>query len=98
VECHYAATKAGLIGLTKALALETAACGVTVNAIAPGAIDTDMLGADRPGRREKLIAGIPVGRIGLPEDIAHAAAFLTSPRSSFVTGQVLHINGGEGLY
>ncbi len=98
VECHYGSTKAGLVGLTKALALETAAHGVTVNAIAPGAIDTDMLDAGRPGRREKLTANIPVGRIGLPEDIAHAAVFLASPRASFVTGQVIHVNGGEGLH
>lgn len=98
VECHYGATKAGLVGLTKALALETARCGVTVNAIAPGAIDTDMLDARRPLRRERLTANIPVGRIGLPEDIAHAAVFLASPAASFVTGQVIHVNGGEGLY
>ena len=98
VECHYGATKAALVGLTKALALETAPHGITVNAIAPGAIDTDMLDADRPGRREKLTAHIPVGRIGTPEDIAHAAVFLASPRASFITGHVIHVNGGEGLY
>ena len=98
VECHYGATKAGLVGLTKALALETAADGITVNAIAPGAIDTDMLAANTPGRREKLASNIPVGRIGEPADIANAAAFLASPRSSFITGQVIHVNGGEGLY
>jgi len=98
VECHYGATKAGLVGLTKALALETAAFGITVNAIAPGAIDTDMLDADKPGRREKLISNIPVGRIGVPGDIAHAAVFLASPAASFVTGQIIHVNGGEGLY
>jgi 3-oxoacyl-[acyl-carrier protein] reductase len=98
VECHYGATKAALVGLTKALALETAPHGVTDNAIAPGAIDTDMLDAGRPGRREKLTANIPVGRIGAPEDIAHAAVFLASPRASFITGQVIHVNGGEGLF
>jgi len=79
VECHYGATKAGLVGLTRALALETAAHGITVNAIAPGAIDTDMLAANTPERREMLTANIPVGRIGLPSDIAHAAVFLASP-------------------
>lgn len=98
VECHYGATKAGVIGLTRALALETAPHGVTVNAIAPGAIDTDMLAADKPGRREKLIANIPVGKLGIPADIAHAAIFLASPAGSFITGQVIHVNGGEGLY
>jgi 3-oxoacyl-[acyl-carrier protein] reductase len=98
VECHYGATKAGIVGLTKALALETASDGITVNAIAPGAIDTDMLNADAPGRRERLQANIPVGRLGLPEDIAHAAVFLASPKASFVTGQVIHVNGGEGLF
>jgi 3-oxoacyl-[acyl-carrier protein] reductase len=97
VECHYGATKAGLVGLTKALALETAPHGITVNAIAPGAIDTDMLAANTPGRREKLVADIPVGRIGLPRDIAHAAVFLASPAASFITGQVIHVNGGEAL-
>jgi 3-oxoacyl-[acyl-carrier protein] reductase len=98
VEAHYGASKAGLIGLTKALALETAGQGITVNAIAPGSIDTDMLAANTPERRAALISAIPVGRLGTPADIAHAVVFLASPKASFITGQVIHVNGGEGLY
>jgi len=99
VEAHYGTSKAGIVGLTRALALETATQGITVNAIAPGCIDTDMLAADATSeRRASLIAGIPVGRLGTPADIAHAVAFLASPRAGFITGQVLHVNGGEELY
>lgn len=98
VEAHYGASKAGVVGFTKALALETASQGITVNAIAPGSIDTDMLAVDTEERRAALIADIPVGRLGAPADIAHAVVFLASPQASFITGQVLHVNGGEGLY
>jgi 3-oxoacyl-[acyl-carrier protein] reductase len=98
VESHYAASKAGQIGFTKALALETAEYGITVNAIAPGAIETDMLAVNTEERRKKLTSAIPIGRIGQPEDIAYGVLFLASPKASFITGQVLHINGGEGLY
>jgi 3-oxoacyl-[acyl-carrier protein] reductase len=98
VEAHYGASKAGIVGLTKALALETAGQGITVNAIAPGSIETDMLAVRTEERRAALLAGIPVGRLGAPADIAHAVVFLASPKASFITGQVLHVNGGEGLY
>jgi NAD(P)-dependent dehydrogenase (short-subunit alcohol dehydrogenase family) len=98
VECHYAASKLGIVGLTKAFALELAPYGITVNAIAPGAIDTDMLAVNTEERRKEIISRIPVGRIGLPEDIAHGVLFLASPKASFITGQTLHMNGGEGLY
>ncbi len=98
VESHYAASKAGQVGFTKALALETAEYGITVNAIAPGAIETDMLAVNTEERRKKLTSAIPIGRIGQPEDIAYGVLFLASPKAYFITGQVLHINGGEGLY
>jgi len=98
VEAHYGASKAGIVGLTKALALETAGQGITANAIAPGSVDTDMLAVDSDERRSALIANIPVSRLGTPEDIAHAVLFLASPRAEWITGQVIHVNGGEGLY
>ena len=98
VESHYTASKAGQVGFTKALALETAEFGITVNAIAPGSIETDMLAAHTEERRKKLLSQIPVGRLGQPEDIAYGVLFLASPQASFITGQVIHINGGEGLY
>lgn len=98
IECHYAASKAGIIGFTKAIALEAASFGVTVNAIAPGAIETDMLDATTEAKRRKRLALIPVGRLGQPEDIAHAVLFLASPKSSFITGETIHVNGGQGLY
>jgi NAD(P)-dependent dehydrogenase (short-subunit alcohol dehydrogenase family) len=98
VECHYATSKAGLIGFTKAIALETATFGVTVNAISPGAIETDMLDATTEEKRRDRLSQIPVGRLGQPEDIAHAVLFLVSPMASFITGETIHVNGGQGLY
>lgn len=91
---HYSAAKAGLLGLTKAMALEFASMGVTVNAIAPGVVDTPIL-ANVPGEHlEELVHRIPVGRLGRPEDIAAACAYLVSDEASYVTGQVLCPNGG----
>ncbi len=98
VESHYAASKAGVVGFTKAVALETASFGITVNAISPGSIETDMLAVTTEERRQKLISEIPVGRIGQPEDIAFGVRFMVSPRASYITGQTIHMNGGEGLY
>ena len=96
---HYAAAKAGIIGFTKAVALEMAGFGITVNAIAPGLIDTPLL--DRSGMprevRERIVQQMPVGRIGAPDDIAAACAYLVSEDASFVTGQVLSPNGGGYL-
>jgi 2-hydroxycyclohexanecarboxyl-CoA dehydrogenase len=96
---HYAAAKAGIIGFTKAVALEMASFGITVNAIAPGLIDTPLL--DRSGMprevRERIVQQMPVGRIGAPDDIAAACAYLVAEDASFVTGQVLSPNGGGYL-
>jgi 3-oxoacyl-[acyl-carrier protein] reductase len=91
----YAASKAGIIGVTKTLARELAPRGVTVNAVAPGFIETAMTQEHVQGeRREKLVASIPLGRIGTPEDVAQAVLFLCSDAASYVTGQVLRVNGG----
>jgi NAD(P)-dependent dehydrogenase (short-subunit alcohol dehydrogenase family) len=91
---HYSAAKAGVLGLTKAMALEFAAMGITVNAIAPGVVDTPIL-KNVPGEHlEELVHRIPIGRLGRPEDIAAACAYLVSDEASYVTGQVLCPNGG----
>jgi len=95
---HYVAAKSGVVGLTKALALEFAPLGITVNTIPPGFIDTPMLrGANSGGSLdiEKNIATTPVRRVGIPEDIAAACAFLVSEEASYVTGQVIGVNGGR---
>ncbi len=93
-QTNYAASKAGLIGFTKSLALEIASRGVTVNAVAPGFIETDMT-ADLPDdQRGRLLEGIPLARLGQPQDIAKAVAFLISDDAAYITGQVLHVNGG----
>ena len=91
---NYAAAKAGLLGLTRALALEVAARGITVNAIAPGYIETDMTAQVSPERRQAVIEGIPARRAGAPGDVAGAAVFLASPAAAYVTGTTLHVNGG----
>ena len=94
-QAAYAASKAGLIGLTMATAKELASRGVTCNAIAPGFIETDMTAEHLPeAQRAKLLEQIPLGKIGRAEDVADAAAFLAGPEASYVTGQVLRVNGG----
>jgi len=95
-EVHYSAAKAGLIGLTKALSKETAPSGVTVNCICPGVIETDMLSAFTKEELAVLAAETPVGRLGTPEDIARCALWLADEKSSFVTGQIIGVNGGFG--
>jgi len=97
-EAHYGASKAAVVGLTKSLALELAPYNITVNAIAPGLIDTDMTAGASREDRKKALELIPLGRIGQPEDIAYAAVFLASDRATFITGQTLNVNGGEAMF
>ena len=97
-QTNYAATKAGIIGFTKALALESAARGITVNAIAPGYTDTAMVAAVRPDVRERIIASVPVGRLGKPEEVAAAIVYLVSDAAAFITGETLSINGGQYMH
>jgi acetoacetyl-CoA reductase len=97
-QVNYAAAKSGIHGFTKALAQEGAAKGVTVNAVAPGYVDTDMVRAVPEDVLEKIIARIPVGRLGKPEDIARTVAFLVSDEAGFITGSTLSVNGGQHMY
>lgn len=97
-EAHYTASKAGMHGLTRSLALELSPRGVTVNAVAPGWIRTDMTADATEEEWKEALEEIPMGRIGEPAEIASVVAYLASPGSSYVTGQVLHVNGGVGLY
>ena len=98
VACADAAAKSGIHGFTKALAQEGARFGVTVNAIAPGYVDTDMVAAVPAPVLEKIVAKIPVGRLGQAEEIARGVAFLTSEDGGFVTGSTMSINGGQHMY
>jgi acetoacetyl-CoA reductase len=94
-QTNYAAAKAGILGFTKALAQEGAARGVTVNAVAPGYVETDMVRAVPPNVLEQIVARIPVGRLGKPEEIARAVLFLAADEAGFITGSTLSINGGQ---
>ncbi|WP_294571927.1 3-oxoacyl-[acyl-carrier-protein] reductase [uncultured Subdoligranulum sp.] len=96
-QSNYAASKAGLIGLTKSLAKEFAARGVTVNAVAPGFIETDMTAAMPEAAKTAALAAVPAGRIGAPAEVAHAVAFLASEEAAYITGQVLCVDGGMGM-
>ncbi|HAK45983.1 MAG TPA: 3-oxoacyl-ACP reductase, partial [Spirochaeta sp.] len=96
-QCNYAAAKAGIIGYTKSLARETAGRGVRVNAIAPGFIQSDMTDAIPEAAKEELKTKIPFGRIGNPEEVANTVLFLASEMSSYITGQVIGIDGGMGM-
>ena len=93
-QANYVAAKAGVIGLTKTTAKELSSRGITVNAIAPGFIETDMTGKLEEGIKEDMLRNIPLARFGQPDDIAAAAAFLASAASSYITGQTLHVDGG----
>jgi len=97
-EAHYGASKAAVVGLTKALALELAPFNITVNAIAPGWIETDMTSAVKEEEKGKALELVPLGRFGQPDDVGHAAVFLASDKASFITGQTVHINGGEAMF
>ncbi len=93
-QANYAAAKAGLTGFTKALAREVGSRNITVNAVAPGFIDTDMTRALPDAQKEALLKQIPLGRLGRAEEIAQAVAFLASPQAGYITGMTLHVNGG----
>ncbi|AIK38403.1 3-oxoacyl-ACP reductase FabG [Bacillus pseudomycoides] len=93
-QANYAATKAGVIGLTKTAAKEVGGFGITCNAICPGFMDTDMTKTIPDKVKEKMVGAIPVGRIGMPQDIANAAAFFASEYASYITGEVLNVSGG----
>ena len=97
-QVNYAAAKSGIHGFTKALAQEGARYGITVNAIAPGYVDTEMVRAVPPDVLQKIIGRIPVGRLGKPGDISRGVVFLTDDESDFVTGSTLSINGGQHMY
>jgi 3-oxoacyl-[acyl-carrier protein] reductase len=93
-QANYAAAKAALLGFTKSLAAEVGSRNITVNCVAPGFIDTDMTKDLPDAARETMLSRIPLGRLGTPEDIAHAVAYLASPGAGYVTGATLHVNGG----
>ncbi len=96
-QANYGASKAGIIGFTKCVAREVASRGINVNAVAPGYIGTDMTERISPQAREELQGRIPLGRIGTPEDVAGAVLFLVSPAAGYITGQVLHVDGGMAI-
>jgi 3-oxoacyl-[acyl-carrier protein] reductase len=96
-QANYAAAKAGMIGMTKSLAQEVASRGVTVNTIAPGFIETAMTDALTDKQKDMILARVPAGRLGSPEDVAAAALYLASLEGAYVTGQTLHVNGGMAM-
>ena len=96
-QANYAAAKAGMIGMTKALAQELASRAITVNCVAPGFIETAMTGALNEKQREAILASVPAGRLGLPGEIAAAVTYLASEEAGYVTGQTLHVNGGMAM-
>jgi acetoacetyl-CoA reductase len=97
-QTNYASAKAGILGFTKSLAQEVVKKGITVNAISPGYVETDMVAAIRADVREKIVAEIPAGRLAMPEEIADAVAFLASDNAAYITGTNLSVNGGLHMY
>jgi len=93
-QANYCASKAGLIGMTKALAIEVASRGITVNVVAPGFIASNMTSTLTDAQKDAIMQKIPLKTLGRPEDIANAVTFLGSPSSSYITGQTIHVNGG----
>lgn len=93
-QTNYAAAKAGVVGFSKSLAREVGSRGITVNCVAPGFIDTDMTRSLAEEQRGALLSQIPLNRLGRPEEVAHAVAFLASPQAAYITGETLHVNGG----
>ena len=93
-QANYAAAKAGVAGMTRSLARELGSRGITVNCVAPGFINTDMTASLSDEQHKALLTQVPLGRLGLPAEIAHAVAYLASPQAAYVTGQELHVNGG----
>jgi 3-oxoacyl-[acyl-carrier protein] reductase len=93
-QANYAAAKAGIVGFTKSMAKEVGSRNITVNTVAPGFIDTDMTKELSEDIKQTLLSSIPLGRLGAPEEIAHAVSFLASPNAGYITGETLHVNGG----
>ena len=93
-QANYCASKAGVAGMSRSLARELGSRGITVNCVAPGFIDTDMTRVLEEKQRAALVVGIPLGRLGQPEDIAEAVGFLASPAAAYITGTTIHVNGG----
>lgn len=93
-QAHYAASKSGLIGLTRTIAKEYGSRGITCNAVAPGYIGSDMTAQMNPERTARILEGIALGRLGTPEDVANVVAFLASPRAAYVSGQIIQVDGG----
>jgi 3-oxoacyl-[acyl-carrier protein] reductase len=96
-QANYAAAKAGLIGMSKALAAEVASRGITVNCVAPGFIETAMTDALNPEQRARILERVPVGRLGSGAEVAAAVGYLASAEAAYVTGQTLHVNGGMAM-
>jgi 3-oxoacyl-[acyl-carrier protein] reductase len=96
-QANYAASKAGMIGFSKALAAEVATRGITVNCVAPGMIESPMTDALTEGQKTQIMATIPMGRLGLGADVAAACVYLASNEAAYVTGQTLHVNGGMAM-